>query len=78
LAALRRRKSNPGPYSIRNGSGGTNGVYHGRGEKIVARFVPPYRKAAKCEKSRILDEYFTLPGAKSRKYAIELFGNFDF
>jgi hypothetical protein len=39
-------------------------------KKIAAEFAPRYRLASKQEKSRILDEYLTLSGGKSRKYAI--------
>jgi hypothetical protein len=39
-------------------------------KKIAAQFASRYRKAAECEKSRILDEYLALSGSKSRKYAI--------
>jgi hypothetical protein len=39
-------------------------------KKIAAEFAPRYRKAGKCEKSRILDEYLALSGSTSRKYAI--------
>ena len=39
-------------------------------KKIAVRFASRYRKAGKCEKSRILDEYPALSGGKSRKYAI--------
>ena len=38
--------------------------------KITAEFAPRYRKAGKREKSRILDEYLSLIGSTSRKYAI--------
>jgi hypothetical protein len=38
--------------------------------KITAEFALRYRKAGKREKSRILDEFLTLIGSKSRKYAI--------
>jgi hypothetical protein len=39
-------------------------------KKIAAQFAPRYRKAGKSEKSRILDEYPALSGAKSRKYTV--------
>jgi hypothetical protein len=39
-------------------------------KKIAAEYAPRYRKAKKQEKSRILDEYLTLSGGTSRKYAI--------
>ena len=46
------------------------GVTMAEKKKIAAEFGPRYRKAKKSEKSRILDEYLTLSGGKSRKYAV--------
>jgi hypothetical protein len=39
-------------------------------KKIAAQFASRCRKAAKCEKPRILDEYPALSGSKNRKHAI--------
>jgi hypothetical protein len=39
-------------------------------KKIAAQFASRYRISAKHEKSKILDEYPALSGAKNRKYAI--------
>jgi hypothetical protein len=52
----------PSGYGL---EGADSGLVQGR-RTLVSR----YRKAGKCEKSRILDEYLALSGGKSRKYAI--------